>query len=87
MITMRGVGGELRVGYAVVARLQQWSLTNGVLDAPGSEVDEYVAKEPGERTLKLKVGNSVWTWRNVNVVALEPLSVRLDDCLPEKRLL
>jgi hypothetical protein len=85
MVRMQGAGGELRVGYAVAARLKRWSIAYDVLEAPDAEIDPYWGSEPGERSLRIKVGSSVWTWKGVDVVSLSPtLSVRLLEA-PQKR--
>lgn len=82
---MRGLAGEYKVGHAVVAHFRGWSIEHDILDAPDADVDDMWANEPDPRTVRLTVGNSVWTWRDVELLSLRPVvSVRLHGN-PEKR--
>lgn len=85
MIVINGRGGEVRVGYQVVARLGTWTLRDGLLTADGVEVDAYWIAQDCDRTLRVPVGNSTWTWRGVDASASgSTLFVRVSGS-PEQR--
>jgi hypothetical protein len=71
-IKLRGTGGELRHGYRVAARLKQWEITYGVLTSPDADIDTFWANEEGAKSLRLIIGRSEWTWRDVKVSGLTP---------------
>lgn len=83
-IRMRGTGGELKVGYQVAARLGSWDIAHDVLTSPGAKVDPFWSGEPGSRSLRLVIGNTVWTWNDVRVSSYDPLTVDVSGT-PDRR--
>jgi hypothetical protein len=85
MIRMRGTGGEIRTGCRVAARLKRWAIENDVLQAEGAEVDDFWADDPGPKSVRLRIGESEWTWRDVNVMTWRPTLVATVPGSPERR--
>jgi hypothetical protein len=85
MVVISGRGGDVRVGYQVVAKLGTWTLRDGLLTADGSEIDAYWITQDGTKTLRVPVGNSTWSWRGVDASASgTTLLVRVTGS-PERR--
>lgn len=63
-----GIGGELRAGYAVAARLDAWRLVpydqRHVVHGKLRHPDPYLMQQR-PLTLILRVGAFTWTWENV----------------------
>lgn len=70
-----GVGGELRHGYAVAARIGAWRLTLDDVEVMGSEdavVQGDINLDPFHSTrapldLVLRLGARTWTWHDARV--------------------
>ncbi|HET9025196.1 MAG TPA: hypothetical protein VFN64_11525 [Burkholderiaceae bacterium] len=77
-IAMRGAGGELRVGYAIAARLRRWEIVGDELVVHEADVDPFWGEAEGRRSVHLAFGRSWWVWRDAEVLSMEmPLRVRL----------
>lgn len=69
-----GVGGELRHGYAVVARLGPWKLEPAderadqhVVSIRPAKLDPYLRDQRPLR-LMLRVGGLTWTWDDADLI-------------------
>lgn len=69
-----GVGGELRHGYALVARLGPWKLTpaDAKMDQhhvsiAGAKLDPFL-KGRRPLTLVLRLGDQTWTWDDADLI-------------------
>jgi len=70
-IEVRGVAGEVRKGYRVVARLGSWHLDKERrLIAATAEVDDFLAEEGGPYRVMLRVGPKQWIWPSVEIASL-----------------
>ena len=76
-LSMRGLDGQLRYGYQVVAQLSAWSLEDARVEATARNVNEvWMGESP--LSLWLTVGRRAWVWREVEVASAgPPLVVRV----------
>jgi hypothetical protein len=72
-VQVRGVSGQLKFGYQIVARLHAWHLNNdGRLEAEVSDVNRHWADSGGPFSVVLTVGKKQWIWKDVQLAHLEP---------------
>lgn len=85
-IEVRGVSGEVRKGYRVVARLGAWHLDKERrLTATAVDVDDFLVEEGGPYRVVLHVGPKQWVWPTAEIASLHrTVDVRLDT-VPEVR--
>ena len=67
---MTGVAGELRVGYAVAARLVKFNLSqpdgvNWQIGATIADPNPVYFGQFEKYDIRLNVGNRIWRWRGV----------------------
>ncbi len=72
-----GTGGELRRGYQVVAQLGPWTMDQDRVDAATHSLNEIYLEAPGALQLRLRLGRRFWVWREVELLAAQPLAVRV----------
>lgn len=79
-LQMRGVSGELRKGYRVVAQLGTWRMDEtGRVEAVPLEVNEFLLDQGGQFALWLRLSQRAWVWRDVDVAdAGSPFIVRVN---------
>ena len=85
-ITIRGVSGELRRAYRVVATLGRWELVSRHrCEADVVTRDAFEWDQDGPLALRLHVGPKTWTYPDVVLLRREsPLIVKLPHA-PEVR--
>lgn len=83
---MRGVAGELRKGYRVVAQLGAWSMDEtGRVEAEPLEINEFLIDQGGQFALWLRLSQRAWVWREADIADRgRPFIVRVNG-KPEVR--
>lgn len=70
-LRMRGINGELRKGYRVVARLGQWSMDEGGrVEAVPVEINTFLLEQETDSyrySLWLWMGKRAWVWQKADV--------------------
>lgn len=85
MIEVRGVSGEIRKGYRVVARLRSWHLADRKLSASATDLDTFVIEHGGPYAVVLNIGKQQWVWPSADVSTFTPTVVARVDGLPQVR--
>jgi hypothetical protein len=86
VIEVRGVSGEVRRGYRVVARLRSWHLDgHQKLSATATDVDGFLVEDGGPYAVVLDVGKRQWVWPTVEVSTFTPAVVARVDGPPQVR--
>ena len=67
-MTIRGLTGELRCGYQVVARLGSWTREGARVETTAREVNEFWLDQASRLDLRLDVGRRQWQWRGVDLI-------------------
>ena len=68
---IKGVTGELRHGYQTAAKLNGWTVANGVLESGLTDVNRlWLARRP--LIARLDVGRLRWEFDVLEVMATEP---------------
>lgn len=71
-LRMTGVGGTVKVGYQVAARLQSWELAGDQILARGAQIDPFWITAEGVKTLSLPMGRTEWRWDHVDILGVTP---------------
>ena len=71
-LAARGVSGDLKFGYHVIARLSDWTLDQtGRIDARSSDVNPFWLEHASQPIVRLQVGKRFWVWSSVDVIVLD----------------
>lgn len=76
MFDVKGARGEIKVGYRTIATFGRWELnTSNALTSDTVQADPFWSSMPGQRTVRVQVGTSWWSWSDCQVASLSPLYV------------